>query len=245
MKSTWIIDPAVESVLLAAFDRVDQIFSTFFEVNALSDEERLTGAFVQVLIKETASINNVLSAWSKMVTTAPVFVKLYYKDVTVNRSEKKWGADLAFVLDVKVPGRNEFKKTILLQAKKMQSRSVPEGGILFENHWRIDIPQAKKLRNLTSSSFYILYNPLHGFGIRILPATSVISISKATENKTSLYSPQVMPCSRRFSDFMLYDFIGCWAGDYRTSVLKKTEGSNDQYSANHVIWVKITSESQQ
>ena len=136
------------------------------------------------------------------------------------------------------------QKTILLQAKKMQSR-IPEGVIVFENQWKIDIPQAKRLRNLTPSSFYILYNRSQGFGIKILPATSILSISKGTRNKTILSTTDVVPSARRFADFMLYDFIGCWARDFRTSVLKKVEGSNEQHSANHIIWIKIASEAEQ
>ena len=168
-------------------------------------------------------------------------IKLYYKDVTVNRGEKERGADLAFVLDVRVPGKNEFKKAILLQAKKMQSRKIDQN-LIFENHWRIDIPQAEKLRDFTKSSFYIFYNPFQDLGIRILPATSLISISKATGNSTLLTTTDVVPSTRRFADFMLYDFIGCWSGDFEPRVLKIAEGSDEELSPNHLVWIQIMSE---
>jgi hypothetical protein len=174
------------------------------------------------------------------VSSGPWYVKLYYKDMTVNRGEKERGADLAFVLDVKIPGRNEFRKAILLQAKKMQSRTVSEG-IIFENYWKIDVSQAEKILKHTNSAFHIFYNPDHkGLGIRILPTVSLLSLSKATGNTTVLHTSDVVPSTRRFADFTLYDFIGCWAGDTQARALKIAEGSDPESLPNHIVRVIIT-----
>jgi hypothetical protein len=241
VKSTWIGDPVVEYALLTAFNDANRIFSTFFEANSLSNEERLTGALAQVLVAQTTAINNVLSVWSRTLTSSPVYIKLYYKDVTIDRGEKTLGADMAFVLDVRVPRRIEFKKAILLQAKKMQS-SKRRNDVVFENHWRIDIPQAEKMRSLTSSSFHIFYNPFIGLGVRVLPTSSLISISKAVGNSSLLSTADVVPSTREFADFILYDFIGCWVGDFEPRILKIAEGSDEEISPNHIIWIEISSE---
>lgn len=240
MKSTWIGDPVVEQVLHSAFEAVDLEFSAFFEANSLSNEERLTGVLAKTLIDKFDSINRVLATWGSTVCSGPWYIKLYYKDVTVNRGEKERGADLAFVLDVKIPGRNESKKAILLQAKKMQSRKAQEG-LIFENCWRIDVSQAEKILQHTNSAFHVFYNPDHkGLGIRILPTISLLSLSKATGNNTILHASEVIPSTRRFADFMLYDFIGCWVGDIRANVLKIAEGLDQELLPNHIIRAIIT-----
>lgn len=239
MKFTWIADPVMEQVLYSAFQEADLDFSTFFEINSLSNEERLTGIFIKTLIDKFEPVNDVLSTWGKSMVSGPWYVKLYYTDTTIRRGEKKWGADLAFVLDVKIPDKNEFKKAILLQAKKMQSRKT-SNGIVFENYWRIDIAQAKKLLRCTNNSFYILYNPNHtGLGTRILPATSLISLTKASGQLTTLHTSQTVPSTRKLADFMLCDFIGCWAGDFETRVLKIAEGRHEELVPSHIIRVII------
>jgi hypothetical protein len=240
MKSTWIGDPTVELALHSAFEEVNLDFSAFYEANSLSNEERLTGVLAKTLIDKFDSINDVLRTWGRTVSSGPWYIKLYYKDMTVNRGEKERGADLAFVLDVKIPGKNEFRKAILLQAKKMQSRKVPEG-IIFENYWKIDVSQAEKILKQTKSAFHIFYNPDHkGLGIRILPTVSLLSLSKAIGNTTVLHASKAAPSTRKFADFMLYDFIGCWAGDIQASVLKIAEGSDPESLPNHIVRVIIT-----
>lgn len=239
MESTWIDDPQVEQILLSAFKAADNEFSTFFEANSLSNEERLTGIFSKTLIDRTSKINDLLSTWGSVLTSSPWYIKLYYRDVTINRGEKKWGADLAFILDVKIPDIIEFRKTILLQAKKMDSEKNPDG-VVFMNRWRIDMPQAKKLQTVTDSSFHILYNPDHnGLGIRILPTKSLMSISKGKGNSTVFSTSDLIPSTRKFSDFMLYDFIGCWVGDFSSKVLSIAQGSDPELMPNHLIRVII------
>jgi len=239
VKSTWIADPAVEQILHSTFEEVDLDFSAFFEANSLSNEERLTGVFVKTLIDKSKLINNVISTWGKTVTSGPWYVKLYYTDTTVSRGEKRFGADLAFIINVKIPRKNEYKKAILLQAKKMQSRKMSHR-VIFENLWRTDLTQAKKILRCTNSSFYIFYNPNHtGLGIRILPATSLISLAQASGNSTILHASETIPSTRRFADFMLYDFIGCWAGDSRTRILRIAEGSDQKFLPNYIIRVII------
>lgn len=94
---------------------------------------------------------------------------------------------MAFILNAKIPDKIEIRKAMLLQAKKMQSRQT-SNGIVFENYWRIDIAQAKRLLRHTRHSFYIFYNPNHtGLGTRILPTTSLISITKASRSSTTLH----------------------------------------------------------
>lgn len=239
MRSTWIADPVMEQILHSVYQEVDVDFSTYFEANSLSNEERLTGVFIKTLMDKFAPVNNVISSWGKSIVSGPWYVKLYYTDTTVHRGEKKWGADLAFVLDVKIPDKYECKKAILLQAKKMKSRQTASG-IVFENYWRIDIAQAKKLLRKTNSSFYIFYNPNHtGLGTRILPAASLISLTKASGNTTTLDTSQTVPSTRKLAEFMLYDFIGCWSGDARSRLLKIAEGKNAKFIPSHIIKVII------
>ena len=230
----------MEQVLHSTFEQVDLDFSMFFEGSCRSQEERLTGIFIKTLMDKFRPVNQVLQTWGHSIVSGPWYVKLYYTDTTVGRGEKKWGADLAFVLDVKVPDKIEFRKAILLQAKKMQCRQIRKG-IVFENYWRIDIPQAKKLLKHTDHSFYILYNPNHtGFGTRILPATSLISLAKASGSSTILHTFQAVPSTRRLADFMVYDFIGCWAGDFKTRTLKIAGGHDEEVVPSHILRVVIT-----
>lgn len=246
MKSTWLADSAVENTILSTFKRANDNFSMFFENNAKSNEERLTGALCDVLINEGSSINKVLASWSKSLKLPPLYINLYHKDVTVDRKEKDWGADLAFILDAKVPGYYECKKTILLQAKKMET-TVIDNRLVFENYWRFDEKQARNLTRLTSSSYYMLYNPVIP-GIRILPASTLLAIMTATGNRTMLSLNNVLPATEDFAEFMLYNFIGCWTGDWNKALLKKVEGYTQDdkrtYLSNHIIHVTIGSEGQ-
>jgi hypothetical protein len=240
MPSTWIADPVIENILYSTFCKVDADFSTHFEANSLSNEERLTGAFIKTLIDRFMPVNNLLG--NLRTCTTPWYFKLYYNDTTVRRGEKKWCADMAFVLDAKVPGKYECRKAILLQAKKMNSRQT-RSGIVFENYWRIDVPQATKLLSRTKSSYYILYNPNNtGLGVRILPANSLVSLATASGNSTTLDTSEATPSTRRLAEFMLYDFIGCWTGDTGSRILRVAEGKDPKRVPNYVIKVMITAE---
>jgi len=242
MKSTWIADPTMEQILHSTFKQADMDFSMFFESNSPSNEERLTGAFIKTLIDKFQPVNKVLQTWGRSAISGPWYVMLDYTDTTIRRGEKKWCADLSFILDVKVPYKIELTKAILVQAKKMESRPT-NYGIVFENCWRIDVAQAKKLLRHTSHAFHIFYNPNHtGLGTRILPTTSLLSIAKANKSSTVLHSSQAISSTRRLADFMLYDFIGCWAGDLKSRVLEIARGKDGRAIPSHIIRIIITAE---
>lgn len=70
---------------------------------------------------------------------------------------------------------------------------------------------------------------------------SLLSIAGAVGNPTVLHTSEAIQSTRRFADSMLYDFIGCWAGDSRDQILKIAGGSDPEFLPNHIIRVIITS----
>lgn len=240
--NTWIDNPALEALLRQVFDDVDKTFSEQFDSVASDQEERLTGDLLRLLQERARSVTMAHFSWSAGTDGSLVRFSLQCRNTTVNKSEKRNGADMAFILSVFVLGKMQRTKVVFVQAKKMNVDVMPIG-LAFHPSWKIDLKQLRHLVNSSQSSYYFLYGPSStSTNIRVIPATTVRGIMKASAAKTAILQSQVMPASRSFAEFLLDDFIGCWVGDERDRVLNKARGEDVEFPVRNIIEVKFSSE---
>jgi hypothetical protein len=242
MPSTWLNDVALENTLHEAFEEADREFSMWFESEVRSNEERLTGFFVKILCDKGRRAERILRSWGRDLTSSQWHFRMSYRDVTPLRGEKRYGADMAFILSVKVPGYMERRKAILVQAKKILVQ-VDGSNINYHSSWPIDLEQTVRLHSTTPFSYFFLYGPeFNRTMTRVIPAASVLGILKATGHESALPVSQALSSSRSLSDFLLFDFIGCWVGDESEEILRIADGEDAEFRIGRVICVEILAE---
>jgi hypothetical protein len=95
-------------------------------------------------------------------------------------------------------------------------------------------------------SYYFLYGPHEYPSVKtlVVPATTLLGIIDATaapgqESRNVRYE-DVRHSARSLADFMLYDFIGCWAGDSDGEVISLAQGGGGvRPVARHLVTVTI------
>jgi hypothetical protein len=238
LPSTWIDNDVVENILLQTFSNFDIEFSKLFETQATSQEEVLTGFFVEKLSNHSVRAQGNIHSLLQTLGENWHFLLTY---VDVSPAEKQYGADIAFVLRTNIPDKMRRKKVIFVQCKKMNPRPDAHSGFDFYPSWPIDRSQADDLCHHTQFGYYFLYGP-HSQRImtRVIPARSVIGIMDATTRKTTIPSYEAITTSRSFADFFLHDFIGCWTGDERNEAFEMAEGKNERFSVRYLVSLDIS-----
>ena len=238
MPSTWIDNEVIENIFWQTFNQFDIEFSKLFETQATSQEELLTGVFVEKLCEKSkkaqSSIQNLLE-----ILEEPWYFYVQYTDMS--KKEKQYGADIAFVLQTHIQDKMRREKVILVQCKKMKPRPRGRFGFTFYPSWPIDKNQAEDLCRHTSFGYYFLYGPYsQRISTRVIPARSVIGIMEATGRKTTIPSYQTILSSRSFANFFLYDFIGCWVGDEEKETFRIAYGENEKFSVRYLVRLHLS-----
>jgi hypothetical protein len=236
--STWIDNDVIENILWETFNQFDIEFSKVFETQSTSQEELLTGIFVEKLCEKSkkaqASIQKLLETLEE-----PWYFSMGYKDMS--STEKKYGADIAFVLQTNIQDKMRRKKAILVQCKKMKSKSHKRLGFTYYPSWPIDKVQANDLRCHTSFGYYLLYGPYdQRILTRVIPVMSVVGIMDATGRKTTIPLYQTIVSSKSFADFFLHDFIGCWIGDEEDRIFRIIHGDDPNFSVRYLVNIDIS-----
>jgi hypothetical protein len=235
---TWIGDRIIESILWESFRQFDEEFSKLLETQAYSQEERLTGFFVEKLCEHGRMARDSILKMSSSLKL-PWYFSVSYQDMT--RTEKTYGADMAFVLSADIRERMTIGKIILVQCKKMSTRSYPSPNFTFLNSWPIDYQQAADLCKATPFGFHFLYGSYSGAVLtRVAPTRSIMGMMRATRRKRTIPLSQTMLISRPFADFFLYDFIGCWEGNERNGAFDAVRKNLPEFSVRYVVHVDFS-----
>ena len=238
MPSTWIDNDVIENIFWETFNQFDIEFSKVFETHPTSQEELLTGIFVEKLCERS---KNAQVSIQKLLETLeePWYFSMRYKDMS--NTEKKYGADIAFVLQTSIQNKMRRKKVILVQCKKMKSKPRGRYGFAYYPSWPIDKSQANDLRHCTSSGYYYLFGPYNQRILtRVIPVMSVIGIMDATGRKTTVPLYQTIASSKSFADFFLYDLIGCWIGDDDDRTFSMVYGDDPKFSVRYLVSIHIS-----
>jgi hypothetical protein len=115
----------------------------------------------------------------------------------------------------------------------------------FYSTWDVSEKQLTTLLQTTQSGYYFLYGPsFNSTNIRVIPAATVRAILEASKTKSYISQDQVMPSSRRFSEFLVNDFIGCWVGDESDDALRRARSENIEFPVRYIINVVFSGEMQ-
>jgi hypothetical protein len=236
--STWIDNEVIENILLQTFSSFDVEFSKLFETQATSQEELLTGFFIEKLCNYSIKAQNSIRSLLQTLGESWNFSITY---VDMSRAEKQYGADIAFVLKTNIQDKMKRKKVIFVQCKKMNPRPDPHSGFEFYPSWPVEKSQAEELCHHTQFGYYFLYGPYtQRIMTKVLPARSVIGIIDATGRRTTVPSYQAIVSSRPFAEFFLRDFIGCWMGDQRDEAFEIVQGKNEKFSVRYIVNVNLS-----
>ena len=144
-----------------------------------------------------------------------------FTDRGPNAQETRYGADFLGIVSIRLPNFS-LDKGFLAQAKLLN----PSGRMRSSEYQRLQ-QQCRNMLNITPDSFVFLYSPT---GIRIIPASSVISCNTNINLYDDLYS-------RSISKFYENHFA-CFIGDIRLRApnIKETlENIAENYRVRNVL----------
>lgn len=221
---TWINYPSIEEEFWNFFVKVEEDFRHDLDANFDSNEERLTGMLAAHFVRWGRHYSKEIQ--NKVRPRKSWYITIDYEDMAKKRRERKYGADMAFILTVHIKGVLNREKAILVQCKKSNTKS-----------WPFDEDQAKDLYKTTTEGYYFIYlhpdaiigrgsylplfsSPYPTFiwfnrfsGILPVSVGQALGLKRATSFKTVIPLKVTASSSKLFPDFMLNDFIGCWAGE--------------------------------
>jgi len=144
----------------------------------------------------------------------------------LNSSERKHGSDFIVFLDSKV-GSVNIRKGMLVQAKKLSSNwPVGQGDGKYEAY---NSEQPRKMLDVTSSSFYLLYNPPtvavgggldNDVGMQVVAASSVAAVAGNDPPSYAALRKHMLP----FPRFMVDYFVQTAVGDPRLILKQQPKG---------------------
>lgn len=265
-KKTWLNDTALENILFKTFQKVDDKFSSDFSKDHKSQEPVLTANLLRDFQDAFKPISADLEVLGHRLAKGPLKFNLTYRDTQAQ--EAKWHADLAFLLKCRVTDRMLKTHAVLVQCKKMKFND--KSGRFIESY-DIDMHQCHNLLKQSPWSYYFLYGPdsppvqtlvvpaaaIRGIIEARLSAKDIVFFRESTKDDStsrSVTKKQIEGVAHTLADFMLYDFINCWAGDEFPKVTMLAEGKTveeregeefevqDSPSAKFIVDIEITQE---
>jgi hypothetical protein len=229
---TWLNDQRIEHILYDAVRIAEAAFSRYYTDGWREHEDYLLRDLlddrVRPLLAQAVRAANLVTSrpsdcwglhWSKLQPT----------------EERRVGADLALVVEIRAPRRIELRRVSFLQVKAM--RRVRGR---FSSGWRIDRQQLGDLRAATDSSFYLLLTPqVVSNQQRIVRADTLNGILEATAKKEALSDSHVGPHAHSFAQFLVYDLLGAWQGTEQRQVLHWLE-TREGVVPRYVLTVRLT-----
>lgn len=178
-----------------------------------SNEERLTGNLVSEL---DAAVFLAKPAFRQAAQTryqADKEIDFFYYDLSRGGSvEKQTGADLGFILVVDLPDHPFTVRSVVLQAKKVESRAT------------IDIPQLRTLDKVSGDGAAFLFYDMNYRSLAspiVIRSKSLTSKADETEKKGnrtfSLQLEDILNSGIPLSLYLLWDVLGQGVGTSYTS----------------------------
>jgi len=199
----------------AAFEKLEQELLGMWK--ELGDERHMTGYLIGGIMRQSFG-----ERLNKCIGGEGASVVLTWKS---DRSETSTGADIGAIIDIDLPNKHE-EKAILLQAKRFDEAKG--------RYRSVKKKQADDMVRITPASFYIFYHPR---GFRVSSASNVSSILPEDRDSMDL-RPQHLArvYQRRFSSFMVNDFMKTHVGDARPYIVRGIrDGNLAEYSLEMIV----------
>lgn len=236
--STWLCSLPAEATIRA---RVEAAVSAFcgqlsHQLGALEEvlTERLASALKSSLDNAAVTISAV--GGSRSTQGASITIE---DRQTTKAEETAHGADLAFLVNVSVPGAFVFESAELVQCKK----AAREGGAgtPFIDAYDIDVQQLKDITSVSQTAVYWLFGP-HG-ELLVVPARLLFAIiagsGRDRQGSARVYYAQVRSMSIPLHQFLVDLFLGGWIGSSTERALSVAKGDDPYLRPRRILEVTV------
>ena len=232
----------IESLLWSYFEEVESDFQNQIGGRQYNSYEPvLTGILFSIMRTLGAKYTPILNA----LPNPNITLRFNFEDMATLNREKKYGADIAFILNLRIKDEIIRNKILFIQCKKSNRHS-----------WLYDWAQAVNLECTSIESIYLIYvNPklTIGYSNRITPRQALVSpiafhsllpikiqqangIMRENSHKTVIPMDITAKASKPFADLMVNDFIGCWLGEEIDPRINSIiEGDSDIRGPRYVV----------
>ena len=245
----WIKSSTAKHELKELFSEIDKALSQSYQDSPTKPELTLDGNFETLFHERSKRYLEFFNAERAAKGLCRIKISLNH----ITHSEIQHGADIGLIAQISIPGEIEIKKAVLVQSKRL----IPKDGKEFNQNctykelFRTESekePQWKRMLNVTCSSVYFFYNPERikiGKSYKFL-GTRVISAQiiegKANAKINSLSAKQSFDEGKKFSDWIVDNFICCIIGDTSKKAIDTALGKNSEFPVYSTFYFVIKEE---
>lgn len=234
VSATWAQDARAELPVYAAFSQADDRFSRWILTNYALNERGITRFLLDLLRDEGNAIESTLGAWARN-RKRQFRIQLKVVEHEPYRREKRTGADIGLILEIRASRMMQAKRACLVQAKK-----ATVIGKAPRPKWSVEREQLERLIGFGDGGLYWLYGL--GPGVLVLPARllgGMLAGSKA-DTCTIPYS-KIATAARPLASFLVYDFISGWIGELSQDKISEALGEgNSGIGPDFILRVIVT-----
>jgi hypothetical protein len=204
--ATWVGSRGVEDALRRLVSDACDRFAKRVPKQLGLDEEQHTRDLLRDLEDSLGRLAD--SPWIVRSHTGPATPEIIidYRQES-KRAEKTTGVDVAFLVDIDIPGALRLTSAELVQVKKPRRDNS-----VFSDKWRIEIQQLNDLIAASPSAVYLLIST--NGALHVVPAKFLLGLVQARtvgEDLTVGYN-QMRGAVIQFSQFLIDLLLGLWVG---------------------------------
>lgn len=223
---TWLRDRDLEELLFGAISRVERDFTARYPEHFKESGPELVTRLLDGLKQEFQSIEADLSALLSREQAGPVSLDFRYTRTDDAEGEGRGasraaGVEVAFLVDVEVPGFLRTKRAAFVQVGKLEERGEGQWAPSF----RFPRERVEALLGRTEAAFCLfLVPPFAREECWLVPARLVRGLMEAQDSVAVVTRDGVRRAARSLSQWLVYELMGLWCGDERPSVVEQVRG---------------------
>lgn len=237
LAGTWLGSRDVEDALAQGVKRAQIDMANTIRALGVMEEEHLTGRLLVNLEHAFQDLKPRLALAENGAIA--VAVQLDHRPVP-KTVERRWGCDLALVLDADLPGQMSLALATLIQVKK--SGALAESGHSKRESWTIAREQLDDLQQRTDAAFYWLL--LSSGEVACVPARILNGIAAAralpAEQRTFVVGyREIRHAAIPLDQFVPELVTGTWVGTHRPDVVSFARGEHSRIEPQRIFTISL------
>lgn len=232
---TWLGATEVEDALGRALRRAGDRFAEAARCQGGAREELLTGMLVTELEVAFRDLRLRLEAGGRPRLAQTIAVS--HRPTTPNE-EKRWGCDIALLLDANVPPSVSLRLAELIQVKKSESL-----GTTKPDKWRIHVPQLLDLLRMSESASYWLIGADGELAcVTARWVRGLVAGRDALNQRTvTVGYNDIRHTAVALEQFLPELLLGTWLGSLDEETLRFAAGENENLRPRHIFEITVHS----
>jgi hypothetical protein len=237
LTKTWLGSTEVEGTLSRSLRQAMVRFGDLAKTQGAAQEELLTGALLAEL--EAAFRNTSMRLGSGVGPRLARIISVSRRPVP-KVEEKRWGCDIALLLNADIKPSVALRLAELVQVKKSEAFAAPSSPSPDEK-WRIDVPQLVTLLEVSESSSYWLI--LSTGELLCVTARWLHGLAQGRDalgqGSVTVGYNDVRHTAIPIEQFLPELFLGTWLGSLDEKTLRFANGDDSNVTPRHSFEISV------